>query len=65
MRTSSAQSHAQLVKQEDRAQRLARLKDAAAAIAARGDGRSSSTFRVQHCLLPFLLVLRTSHRCSN
>ena len=39
MRASSAQGHAQLAQQEDRAQRLARLKDAAAAIAARGDGR--------------------------
>ena len=39
MRTSSAQAHVQLAQQEDRAQRLARLQDAAAAIAVRGDGR--------------------------
>ena len=39
MRTAKAAASAKLAAQESRAQRLARLKDAAAAVAARGDGR--------------------------
>ncbi len=39
MRTARAAASAKLAAQESRAQRLARLKDAAAAVAARGDGR--------------------------
>ncbi|DBA81188.1 TPA: hypothetical protein ACH3X2_007006 [Trebouxia sp. C0005] len=40
MRTARAAASAKLAAQESRAQRLARLKDAAAAVAARGDGSS-------------------------
>lgn len=39
MRTATAAASTKLAAQEGRAQRLARLKDAAAAVAARGDGR--------------------------
>ena len=44
MRTAKAAASAKLASQEDRAQRLTRLRDAASAVASRGDGRSAA-----HC----------------
>ena len=42
MRTAKAAASAKLARQEDRLQRLTRLKDAAAAVASRGDGRCAT-----------------------
>lgn len=42
MRTAQAAASKKLATQEDRALRLTRLRDAAAAVASRGDGRSAS-----------------------
>lgn len=50
MRTAKAAASSKLATEEDRAQRLSRLRDAAAAVASRGDGRCASC-----CQLAWLL----------
>lgn len=44
MRTAQAAASKKLATQEDRALGLTRLRDAAAAVASRGDGRSASRY---------------------
>lgn len=45
IRTAKAAASNKLAGQEDRALRLTRLKDAAAAVASRGDGRLTSNYQ--------------------
>ena len=45
MRTAKAAASNKLAGQEDRALRLTRLRDAAAAVASRGDGRLTSNYQ--------------------
>lgn len=60
MRTAKAAASSKLASQEDRASRLARLRDAAAAVASRGDGRFAADYPK-----PFMLTQNTFHMsCS-
>ena len=45
MRTAKAAASSKLASQEDRALRLTRLRDAAAAVASRGDGRFPADYQ--------------------
>lgn len=55
MRTAKAAASAKLADQEVRAQRLARLKEAASAVAARGDGRCHAVLMLCHRLSHHML----------
>ena len=51
LRTAKAAASSKLASQEDRALRLTRLRDAAAALASRGDGRFPTNYQKRSLML--------------